>query len=157
LSRSAEEGRDERSTQQKPAAEQVRVPSMGIPRANMTVVVLVTAIVILALSLCVYALCVIGHAPKAPPRPVGEAVDLIGEVVSVSKQAYAVKIVLNVQEANSTFHVGDSVEVTFSGIGQVSAWSAYRLEPGNVIRVKIRFVENSYWEALDSDWEYATR
>jgi len=132
----------------------VGVPSTRILRANMTVVVFLTTIVILALSLGVYVLCVIGHAPEAPRRPVGQAVDLIGEVVSVSKQAYAVKIVLKVQEANSTFHVGESVEVTFSGIGEVSMWRAYGLKPGDIIRVTIRFVENSYWEAFDSDWSY---
>jgi hypothetical protein len=117
-------------------------------------VLLLTAVAILALSLGVYALCVIGHAPETPPRLVGQPVDLIGEVTSVFRQAYAAKIILKLREENSMFHVGESVEVTFSGIGEVSTWRAYGLKPGDIIRVTVRFVENSYWEAFDSDWNY---
>jgi hypothetical protein len=76
--------------------------------------------------------------------------------MSVSQEAYAVKIALKVREATSMFKVGEVVDVTFSGIGEVSTWRAYALKSGDVLRVTVRFVENSYWEALDSDWNYVS-
>jgi len=55
--------------------------------------------------------------------------------------------------ANGTFKGGDLVDIRFSGIGPVSSWRIYQyLKVGDKIRVVIRFVENSYWEAYDSDW-----
>jgi exosome complex RNA-binding protein Csl4 len=106
--------------------------------------------IVVAITL-VIGVCAVG--PSLPPRPVGTPVELVGEVTSVSKEAYAVRIVLKIHEASPTFNAGD-VEVTFTGIGDVSKWRAYGLKPGDIIRVTVRFVENSYWEALDSEWNY---
>lgn len=114
--------------------------------------VLLGASAISAVLIGVCALSLIAYAPRLPVRPVGQAVDVKGQVMSVSQEAYAVKIALKVREATSMFKVGEVVDVTFSGIGEVSTWRAYALKSGDVIRVTVRFVENSYWEALDSDW-----
>jgi hypothetical protein len=91
------------------------------------------------------------------PRPVGQIVEVTAEVASVSKESYAVKTVLVVVKANSVFKPGDIVEVTFTGIGGVSTWRAYQLKSGDLIRMIIRYVENSYWEARDTDWSMASR
>lgn len=117
---------------------------------------LLASLAVLVIVAGTYALSSFTCAPGLPVRPVGQAVDVEGQVLSVSKEAYAVKMALSVKQANSTFKVGQVVEVTFSGIGRVSTWRAYGLEAGHTIRVTVRFVENSYWEALDSDWNYET-
>jgi len=113
----------------------------------------ICVLIVLSVIVFVYAFSEVGRKPL-PPRPVGEAINVKGTVASVSKQPYAVKIVLTVQEANSTFKAGETIEVAFSGVGRVSAWRAYGLKPGDVIHLTIRFVEHSYWEAFDSDWTY---
>jgi len=87
------------------------------------------------------------------PRQVGPPILLSGEILSITKNPYSVEVLLKVASANGTFKGGDPVDIRFSGIGSVSSWRVYQyLKVGDRIRVVVRFVENLYWEAYDSDW-----
>jgi len=91
------------------------------------------------------------------PRQVGSPILTSGEALSISKSPYSVEISLKVISANATFKAGDMINIRFSGIGSVSTWKVHQyLKIGDKISVVIRFVENSYWEAYDSDWSIIT-
>jgi hypothetical protein len=86
-----------------------------------------------------------------PPRIVGESYVVQGAVVNVFREAYCIKIDLQLDHATNPFYNGEIIRIQFTGIGDVSTWQSYSLSVGQHIRVPITWVEASYWEAIDSE------
>jgi len=93
-----------------------------------------------------------------PERKVGESGIVVGKVESVERGPYRIKVTLRTLSAeirSPRFQVGDVIEITIAGIGELSSWRAYSLKEGDVIRCQIRWVEDVFWECFDDEWNYA--
>lgn len=89
-----------------------------------------------------------------PEREVGQDITVTGVVKQVNRKMYSIDVTLEVTggggtSSNQNISVGDSILVTFSGIGPVNNWKSYSLKNGDIISLKMHFAENSYWEAFD--------
>jgi len=113
-------------------------------------------LVLIAVLASISASVIVGEMFKQlPPRKVSEFIEVTGMVSNVTICAYDMNVGLRILSSNSSqLKVDDQLSVRMKGIGPVDKWRCYSLKMHDVIRVRVRFVEDAFWEAFDTDWSF---